>query len=193
MTDHMDISKTIEAKSDQLNAADIMQPVTVTITDVRKGDADQPVWISTAEYPGKYFKPAKTVRRVLVHCWGADAAQYIGRQMTLYNDPSVTWAGEAVGGIRVSHLSHITRSMTFPLPVSRGKRQKVTIEKIEVQQHPIQQPAQVPEQPVNWDEAIFDCHGNTDDLRALWTRAQAAGASQEVLNKIQAAAQGEQA
>jgi|SRR5690625_72045 len=191
MTDHMDISKTIEAKSDQLNAADIMQPVTVTITDVRKGDADQPVWISLAEYEGKFFKPAKTVRRVLVHCWGADAAQYIGRQMTLYNDPSVTWAGEAVGGIRVSHLSHITRSMTFPLPVSRGKRQKVTIEKIETPQQPPQQPVQ---EPTDWQAEITAANGDTDRLRALWQRASQGNAGQDVLDQIQAVAtqQGEQ-
>jgi len=190
----MDISKTIEAKSDQLNAADIMQPVTVTITDVRKGDADQPVWISLAEYQGKYFKPAKTVRRVLVHCWGADAAQYIGRQMTLYNDPSVTWAGEAVGGIRVSHLSHITRSMTFPLPVSRGKRQKVTIEKIETPPQPQQptQPAQDASQEADWYAAIEEAAGDTDALRTLWQAASKNNASQQVLQAIQAAAQGEQ-
>src|SRR5699024_12619303 len=47
------------------------------------------------------------------------------------SDLSVTWAGEPVGGIRVSAVSHIEKSMTFPLAVSRGKRQRVTIEVIE--------------------------------------------------------------
>ena len=181
MNDHMDISKTIEAKSDQINAVDLVKPETVTVTDVRKGDADQPVWVSTAEYPEKYFKPSKTVRRVLVYCWGPDASQYIGRQMTIYNDPSVTWAGEPVGGIRVSAVSHIEKSMTFPLAVSRGKRQRVTIEVIE------QQPQ------TDWQALIQQAGNDQDALRDLWHQAQQQGAPQHVFDTIQQQAQGQQA
>ena len=124
----MDISKTIEAKSDQLNAIDFVAgPEVVTITEVTKGDPDQPVCIHVAEHPGKPFKPSKTVRRVLVSGWGADASQYIGRSLELFNDQSVKWAGEAVGGIRVSGMSHIDKPLTLSLSVSRGKRQKYTI------------------------------------------------------------------
>jgi hypothetical protein len=42
--------------------------------------------------------------------------------MTLYRDPAVRFGGMDVGGIRVSHLSHIDKPMTLVLAVSKGKR-----------------------------------------------------------------------
>lgn len=124
----MDLSKAIEAKSDQMNAIDLAVPEVVTITEVRPGDKDQPVWIVTAEHPGKPWKPSKTGLRMLVQAWGTtDGNQYVGRRVELFNDPSVTWAGEAVGGIRVSAVSHIDKPVKMSLPVSRGKRKTYTI------------------------------------------------------------------
>lgn len=124
----MDLSKAIEAKSDQLNAVDIAVPEVVTIAEVRPGDKDQPVWIVTAEHPGRPWKPSKTALRMLVHAWGTtDGNVYVGRRVELFNDKSVTWAGEAVGGIRVSAVSHIDKPTKVNLPVSRGKRKSYTI------------------------------------------------------------------
>lgn len=124
----MDLSKAIEAKSDQMNAIDVTTPEVVTIAEVRPGDKDQPVWIVTAEHPGKPWKPSKTGLRMLVTAWGTtDGNQYVGRRVELFNDPSVTWAGEAVGGIRVSAVSHIDKPVKVSLPVSRGKRKSYTI------------------------------------------------------------------
>lgn len=120
----MDISETIAPRSDQLNAEDMLTgPRTVTVTEVRKGSAEQPVEIVTAEFgPGRPFKPSKTVRRILVAAWGATAEDYIGRRMTLYRDPDVVFGGSAVGGIRVSALSHIDKPLSIALTVTRGKR-----------------------------------------------------------------------
>jgi hypothetical protein len=42
--------------------------------------------------------------------------------MTLYRDPAVKFGGMDVGGIRVSHLSHIDKPLSVALTVSRGKR-----------------------------------------------------------------------
>lgn len=120
----MDISDTIAPKSDQLNAEDLIAgPRTVTITDIRRGSADQPVDIVLAEFPGRAFRPSKTVRRILVVVWGAEADAYVGRRMTIYRDPKVKWSGQEVGGIRVSHLSHIEKPLTVSLTVTRGKRE----------------------------------------------------------------------
>lgn len=125
----MDLSKSIEPRSDQQNYEDYLSgPKTVKISGVTQGNAEQPVNIELEEYPGRPFKPSKTVRRVLVSAWGADSSVYIGRRMTLFGDPAVKWADEAVGGIRVSHLSDIDKPLTIALSVSRGKRQKVTIQ-----------------------------------------------------------------
>jgi hypothetical protein len=42
--------------------------------------------------------------------------------MTLYRDPAVRFGGQDVGGIRVSHLSHIEKRITLALTVTRGRR-----------------------------------------------------------------------
>lgn len=119
----MDLSESIVPRSDQLNAEDVLSaPRTVTVSDVKAGSAEQPVDIHLVEFPGRPFKPSKTVRRVLVAAWGPDSSVYAGRRMTLYRDPAVRFGGDAVGGIRVSHLSHITKPLTLALTVTRGKR-----------------------------------------------------------------------
>ena len=63
----MNIQKTIEAKSDQLNADDLIgKSRTIKITDVKVLDSDvQPVLISFEGDNGKPYKPSKGMIRVL--------------------------------------------------------------------------------------------------------------------------------
>jgi len=130
-----DLSKTILAKSDQLNADDLATPMTITVTEVRAADSeDQPITIRYDGDQGKPFKPCKTVRRVLVRAWGSQGQEYVGKSMTLYNDPNVKWGGKPVGGIRVSHLSHMDQDFTIPLTITRGQKKPVTIKRLQVQQ-----------------------------------------------------------
>jgi hypothetical protein len=125
----MDISSTIEADSTQVNADDLIgAPRTVTITGVNKGAADQPVNIELAEFPGRSYRPCKSMRRVLVLAWGSDASAYVGRRLTLFNDPSVKWGGQSVGGIRIASMSHIQSRITVSLTMSRGKRLPFTVD-----------------------------------------------------------------
>lgn len=125
----MDISETCAPRSDQLNAEDLIAgPVTVTIAGVRPGAAEQPVDIDLIEYPGRAYRPAKTMRRLLVAAWGADSSTYAGRRLTLYRDPSVKFGGDQVGGIRISHLSHIDKPIRVALTVTRGKRAPFVVE-----------------------------------------------------------------
>lgn len=145
----MDISKTIEPRSDQLNADDLMTgPVTVTIEKVSKGDAEQPVNVHLEGYPGRPFKPSKSMRRVMVAAWGPNAAEYAGRSMTLYRDPSIKFGKDEVGGIRISHLSHIDKRLTLALTVTRGRRQPFTVEPL--QTAPVTQKTTVDLGPM-WD------------------------------------------
>lgn len=119
----MDISSTTEPKSDQQNYDDyIAGPKTVTVTEVKKGSAEQPVELHLAEFPGRPYKPGKSMRRVLVTCWGAEASEYVGRKLTLYGDPTIKFGGQDVGGIRIAALSHITEAKSISLTVTRGKR-----------------------------------------------------------------------
>lgn len=116
-----DMSETIVAKSDQINAADLIgSPRTITIKEVRiKAGDDQPVSIFF-EGDKKAFRPCKGVRRLMVRVWGADANQYIGKSMTLFHDPTVTWAGKEEGGIRVSHMSDLKDKIVEFMRVSRA-------------------------------------------------------------------------
>lgn len=117
----MDLSETIAPTSDQLDAVDLLSgPRTFTITKVTANNGDQPVNVHLAEFP-RVWRPGKSMRRVLVSAWGPDASQYVGRRVTLYCDPNVTFGKDTVGGTRISHLSHIDKALSIPLLVSRGK------------------------------------------------------------------------
>jgi hypothetical protein len=125
-----DLSDSIIPRSDQINAEDILTgPRTITIADVKRGTDEQPVDIVTEEFgPGRPYKPSKTMRRVIVSAWGPDASQYIGRRLTIYRDPEITFGRDKVGGIRISNMSHIDKRMTIALTVTRGKRAQFTVE-----------------------------------------------------------------
>lgn len=126
----VDLSKTVEAKSDQLNADDLIGGAkTIKVTKVETSNsADQPVSIYYEGDGGKPWKPCKTVRRLLIGAWGADGSKYVGRMVTVYRDPTVKWAGQEVGGIRVSHISHIDKPLTLSLAQTRGKKTPYTIQ-----------------------------------------------------------------
>lgn len=129
-----DLSKTIAPKSDQLNSDDLISgPMTIKIKAVSAcpSSADQPIAISFEDDNGKPYKPCKSMRRVMVHVWGKDGANYVGRSMTLYRDPTVTWGGIAVGGIRISHMSDIKSSVTMALTATKASRKPYTVKPIE--------------------------------------------------------------
>ena len=127
----MDITKAIQPKSDQLNSDDLAQPVTVTIVDVREGSAEQPVHIVTDVYGDRRpWKPAKTMLRLMASQWGVETTAWHGKRVTIYRDPSVTFGGDTVGGIRIAAMSGIKRDFTDTVTIKRGKRSKVTVEKL---------------------------------------------------------------
>lgn len=125
----VDLRPTIVPKSDQLNADDLIgQSLTIKVTQVAlTGDGDQPFAIHYEGDNGKPFKPCKSMRRVMVSVWGSDGHAFIGRRMTLYRDEKVQFGGQAVGGIRISHMSDIDRDITMPLTATRGHRKPYTV------------------------------------------------------------------
>ncbi|MCK2034456.1 hypothetical protein [Microbacterium sp. KSW4-4] len=126
----MDVSAAIVAKSDQLNAIDLVgRDVTITIVDVKPGDKDQPVHIITDAYgTGRPWKPSKTALRDIVQAWGTDSTVWVGRRITIFNDPEVLWAGQPVGGIRIRAMSHIDKAFEAKHIITRGKTKKVMIQ-----------------------------------------------------------------
>lgn len=120
----MDVSDTIIAKSDQLNADDIIEPITIKVEAVTKAtvNGEKTFTVKYEGDQGRPFKPCKTVRRILIRAWGKDASQWAGRSMQLFTDPTVRWAGKPVGGIRIKALSHISGKMEIVLAEAKGMK-----------------------------------------------------------------------
>jgi len=134
--DALDLSGTIKAKSDQLNADDLVTgPITVQVEGVRLiNDPQQPVHIYYYGCENKPFKPFLTVRRALIALWGADGNQWAGRWMNLYVDASVSFGKQKnIGGIRVDAVSHISSAATISLTVRRGMKQHFVIQPINIE------------------------------------------------------------
>lgn len=128
----LDVTKAIEAKSDQLNADDLVEPRTIRIRDVQVKSGEQPISIFYDGDDGKPWKPSKTSARCLAGIWGANATNWIGLSCTIYNDKTVTWAGAAVGGVRVSHMEGIDKPVTLMLAKTRGKKGATVIQPLKI-------------------------------------------------------------
>lgn len=153
----MDIDDTVAPKSDQLNAEDLLAgPRTFTVERAVVRDGEQPVNLHLVELPGRPYRPSKTMRRVLLNAWGKRSAEYAGRRLTLYRDPEVKFGGEAVGGIKISHMSGIDQPVSVSLTVTRGTRAPYTVQPL----------ATTPVEPTA--EQVAACE-DVEALRAMWS------------------------
>ena len=90
--------------------------------------------------------------RVLAACWGDNAKDWHGSSMTLYNDPEVVYGGIKVGGIRISHLSHLDSDMTISLTKTRGKKAPFVVRRLDgakVDKKPAAEPVEQPMYPAD--------------------------------------------
>lgn len=147
---------TIEKKTDQLNYEDFLGGVTrvVTIAGVKAGTKEQQYDIAL-EDDKRVWRPAVTVLKLLVAAWGDDATEWVGRRAMLYGDPNITFGRDRVGGIRVSHVSHITAPVEANLTETRGKRKVHTV-------------APLPNAPAAPTEADVAASTDQTELRAWW-------------------------
>ena len=145
----------LAAKSDQLNADDLMAPVTVTIVACKRGATPEQPWnLHMREFPGKPFRPCKTMRRLLVHAWGEPSPEWLGRSLQLYRDADVRFGDAAVGGIRIAALSHLRGPIVATLTAKRGG--KKATHRVEVLATPATATATAPGL-----EAALSAHGLT--------------------------------
>ena len=118
----MDITDALAPTSDQLDAIELVNPRTFTIdSGSRLGSRDGKTVaeIRLVGFP-RVWRPSKGMLDVLARCWGTDGKAWAGRSVTLFNDPDVTFGKDKVGGIRISHLSHIDGPVTVMI---RGRGQ----------------------------------------------------------------------
>lgn len=172
----MDLSKTIEPKSDQLNSEDFIGSGarTIKITKVSgNDDTQQPVSINFEGDGGKPYKPCKTCRRILVSVWGVDGSKYAGRSLTLYRDPDVKFGGLAVGGIRISHMSDIDKPVTMALSVSKANKKPFTVQPLHATQKA--KPELTPEYK-GWEgakKALAEGNYTIEQLRDMYVISEA--------------------
>lgn len=161
----VDLSQTIAAKSDQLNADDLMGgPITIKVQSVKQGNPDQPVAILYEGCNGKPFFPCKSMRRVLVNVWGKEGTSYAGKSMTLYRDPAVKFGGIAVGGIRISHMSGLEKDMPLALQVTKGSKKLFTVKPLRVQQ---EQQVEQQDPWIKWVTGRIAAVEKADSIEAL--------------------------
>lgn len=146
-----DLQRATQAKSDQLNSCDILGGSLVAkIVDVKSGSSEQPVIIVIDSWP-QPWKPSKTSLRVLCACWGNEPQHWIGRYAVLFCDETVKFGGEAIGGIRTSHLSHITGTKKVAVNTTRGKKGIQIIEPY----YPQEDAPTANAEPIFWPDEAF--------------------------------------
>lgn len=161
-----DLTAATAPKSDQLNADDLIggpRVIKITSVEVARGvGAEQPVSIHFEGDGGRPYKPCKSMVRVMVAAWGNDSSKFAGRSLKLYRDPDVTWAGLAIGGIRISHMSDIAKEMTLALTVTKSKRTLYRVERMDVSS-----PDGAAREPI-LDAARAAATGGKEALQAHW-------------------------
>jgi len=154
----VDIDATLAPKSDQLDAIELAEPRTITITRVTAGTKDQPLNVWFEGDGGRPWRPAKTVRRILRECWGKLGSDWVGKRCTIYNERTVEYGGVEVGGVRVSHASDIPGPIVMMLPIKRGKFRRYEVQPLKAT---IKQPSSNARPPLDLapatpTEAAFD-------------------------------------
>ena len=196
----VDISQYTYSKGKQTNADDLVAaPRTVVVTDVvLTGDEKQPLAVRYEGDEGKPFLPCLTMRKMIAAIWGKESDAWIGQSLTLFRDPSIKFGPDTPGGVRISHMSGIDKTISVQLLEKRGKRRTYTIvplvvEKVKQQDKPAPQPE--PNAPDIDKEALFsDARENAalgkDGMRKWYvTKSKPEQAMlKEILEELQATA-----
>jgi hypothetical protein len=129
----LDVTAAIKPKSDQLNADNLITgPRTIRIREVRIVQGEQPIHVFFDGDDGKPWKPSKTSARCMATIWGSNAEGWVGLSLMIFLDPTVTWSGAAVGGIRISHMEGLDKPRSLMLTKTRGQKGAVVIKPLEM-------------------------------------------------------------
>ena len=136
----MDLTPFAEAKADRITADDLIGgPRTVKITAVSGAieEGKKQAIINFEGDEGKPFKPCKTMVRAMMAIWGKYASEYVGRSLTLYRDPKVTFGALATGGVRISHMSHMDKDVVIIVATKKGKKGEIEVKPLTAEVAPI--------------------------------------------------------
>lgn len=183
-----DFEKTLEAKSDQINASDLVgREMVITIKSIKvNSKQDQPVSISINE-DTKVYRPSKGMRRLIADCWGTtDYSKYIGRQIKLFRDPEVKYGGKDVGGIAICELSDMKSSKDVVIPIARNRYKTYTVRPLKIGLVDAKEDKTEPVDSINEDEVRADARDaarqGKDAFRDWWKSASPA--QRQIANEI---------
>ena len=138
----LDLSDTILAKSDRLNAEDLIsgERIIIVTKAVKYIEKDrQAFYLNYEGDNGRPYKPSKGMRVVITAAWGKDGDLFIGRSIKLYYDPKPWYAGKEAGGIRINAMSDLPNgapNMTVTITERKNCRVSYFINLLE----PVQKP-----------------------------------------------------
>ncbi len=69
---------------------------------------------------------------VIKYAWGRESDNYIGKSLIVFCNDDVKWAGKAVGGIQISHMSD-TVGFTIKLTLSRTVKKDFTVKPVNIE------------------------------------------------------------
>ena len=166
----MDLSPFAEAKSDRMTGDDLIGgPRTIKITAVTGAieDGKKQAIIHFEGDAGKPFKPCKTMVRLMMAVWGKYASEYVGRFMTIYRDPEVTFGALATGGVRISHMSHMDGEAQVIVSLKKGKKGAVKVKPLIAEVKPMAQAKGTAEQWASDHIAAVQSAGTAEALADL--------------------------
>lgn len=147
----VDVSATIVAKSDQVNADDLMgvgHTITIRITRAKINPGEDQPWSLHFEGSDKVYRPSKGMRRIMAEAWGLESDNYVGQRLKLFRDPDVRFGKDPVGGIRIAAMTGITARKTFVVAVSKGQRRPFPVDQLPADGNdPRPQPKRAPAAP----------------------------------------------
>ena len=165
----MDITDALAPASDQLDAVELVNTRTFTIDSgsaLGSRDGKTVAEIRLVNFP-RVWRPSKGMLDVRAACCGTDAKKWVGRSVTVYNDPEVLFGKDKVGGVRISHLSHIDGARTVTIRGSgAGRKKQWPVEPLTDMPAPAS-----PSEPTAADVAACD---DADVLRDMWKSAKPA-------------------
>lgn len=87
--------------------------------DKKKKDVDKPVmWFKEIDRGWMY---CKTTGHACAAMFGEDDEQWIGKRLTLYADPNVSFGGDQVGGIRIAGSPDIEKPIQVRIKFPKKK------------------------------------------------------------------------
>lgn len=132
MDDYEGFAESLAAKSDQINAADLIGgPMTIKIAGLKVQKKEQQKWTFRLEGNEKFYRPCLGMRRLIAQLWG-DPRTYAGQSLTIYRDPEVRYSAKEVGGIRISHMTGLDEPQRISVPISRAAHKEYIVQPLRV-------------------------------------------------------------